>query len=160
MRLAMKQNYPEKEHFILQCNGTASSVARLIRRVMKNIPSLPIVVVVGSKSGGKFGETFTCVPLVIIPTLRGYRAAVKDSNPIQTSTPKRLVCQILSSLKISKVQQVALLKKEVFHWKNDCFRECYKVVGNILDGSFFWEGDLTGRVKMFKVTGETSKRLK
>lgn len=173
------RDYPEKEQFFLKCNGTASSVVRLIRRTRKIHPELPIVVLVGSESGGKFGEAEDSdsdedmvdedrqrdpdngrkghiVPLVLIPDPNGYRAVVKESNPIQNSRLKRLVCEVVSSLSIHEVQQVGLLKKEVYHWHTDCIREGYKVVGNVLDGSFFWEGDLTGCVKVFRVNGTSS----
>lgn len=179
MRQGSVRDYPEKEQFFLKCHGTASSLVRLIRRTRKIHPALPIVVLVGSESGGKFGGAEDSdsdedmvdedrqrdpdngrkghiVPLVLIPGPNGYRAVVKESNPIQNSRLKRLVCEVVSSLSIREVQLVGLLKKEVYHWHTDCIREGYKVVGNVLDGSFFWEGDLTGCVKVFNVHGTSS----
>lgn len=63
---------------------------------------------------------------------------------------------------INEVELVGLLKYEEDCLHTECIRECYKILGNIMDGVYFWRFDLTEYTRKFKVPGtiEIGKKYK
>lgn len=43
---------------------------------------------------------------------------------------------------------------EEYCWHTECLKESYKVVGDILDGNFFWDRNLDSYKRTFNVKGK------
>lgn len=94
--------------------------------------------------------------MILVPTGNGYRAIIKDSNSIldDITRVKSVHRQFLKDLGgIKEVELVGLLKYEEDCLDTECLRECYKVLGNIFDGLYFWRWDLREYTRKFSVNG-------
>lgn len=118
-------------------NGTPKSVAREISTILKLQRSKPVVVLAGSQQFQKeFGH---CVAIILLPTADGLRVMVKDPLKLHETRMKTIVYDFLHELPFHGAFQLfAELPPEEHAEGTECIRESLKIVGDLLDGKWFW----------------------
>lgn len=125
----------EDKRFWRSENGSVSSIAKAIRMI-RGRTSKAVCVLVGHQI---FMKTYGHAQALVIRTeADGVRAYVKDCLPIGEANVKMHVYDLLKELKIREVTLVGSLDTEEYVFYTECLREGYKVIGDILDGRFFW----------------------
>ncbi|CAL8140682.1 unnamed protein product [Orchesella dallaii] len=139
----------DEDNFLSEFNCSLSSVAKDFRRLLAQT-SKPLLLMVGQASIRN--ENGHCQLLAIQNTERGLRASIKDCLPRPDAVAKTLAMQLLKELKVARVDLVCELNEEEDVTYTECVKEAYRIVGDCLDGRFFWMRKIPGAFKTYNVS--------
>lgn len=140
----------DEDEFWLNANGSTGTIGEALKLLLTRTTK-PVSVIIGQKSHRKrYGHALT---LVILRERTQLCAYAKDSLPIRDATLQTYIYDILQQLTIDQVTLVGCLDTEESIVFTDCLKEAYRVVGNILDGTYFWNLRLDSFQRIFDVKG-------
>lgn len=148
----------EDKEFWSKNNGCASSIAVEVLLILRRYSNKPVCVMVGHRQYDE-PNVGHCLTVVIVPTKTGRRAIIKDCNSIKEARVKTLVYKLLEGLSIHQVHLIGMLQSEEHVLQTECLREAYKVVGDVMDGNYFWNKQLGSSIKTFDAKSFKLKQI-
>ncbi|ODM92332.1 hypothetical protein Ocin01_14350, partial [Orchesella cincta] len=136
-------------------NGSAATIAKDLKQILKATSTKPVCVIVCEQAAHTEYMAFSTGLSSTRKEAQDY-ATAKDLPLPPTAGVKKFSFDVLLKLKAQMkpekdVRLVGCFQNEEEETNTDCWRECYKAVGDVLDGNYVWNRELDNVSRLFNI---------